>query len=147
MRSFDGVLVDLMRGARQELQFASYYMMPQRLVFGELEAAVRRGVKTVVILNRFREQSAVTKRFLCRLQSKNLLLYSFEKPGSDLHAKVIVSDRNAAIVGSANLSFHGIYMNYEIGIEVTGKEAWEVSRLIDIIASLSKPVTCEGTSS
>ena len=97
VRSFDGVFVDLMRGARQELQFASYYMMPQRLVFSELEAAVRRGVKTVIILNRFWGQSAVTKRFLCRLlKYKNLLLYSFEKSGSDLHAKVIVSDRSKA---------------------------------------------------
>ena len=48
-----------------------------------------------------------------------------------IHAKVIISDRKKAVIGSANLTWSGMRTNYEIGTYVEGAEIWELSKIID----------------
>jgi cardiolipin synthase len=58
--------------------------------------------------------------------------------GSDdiqqLHAKVIVVDRNKAVIGSANFSWNGMYGNYEIGLLLKGQHAWKLAKVIDVLS-------------
>ncbi|MGH8437163.1 MAG: phospholipase D-like domain-containing protein, partial [Pseudomonas sp.] len=48
-----------------------------------------------------------------------------------LHAKLLISDRNDALVTSANLTYHGFERNLEMGIRVTGRAAAEIHDRID----------------
>ena len=41
-----------------------------------------------------------------------------EDPMAALHAKLLLSDRNNALVTSANFSYHGMHENIEIGVRV-----------------------------
>jgi phosphatidylserine/phosphatidylglycerophosphate/cardiolipin synthase-like enzyme len=43
-----------------------------------------------------------------------------------LHAKVLVGDRSDALVTSANLTYHGMETNIELGIHVTGQAAAQI---------------------
>jgi cardiolipin synthase len=54
--------------------------------------------------------------------------------GDLLHAKIIVVDRKFALIGSANLSHHGLFSNYEIMIKVTGGVAADIANLLDKLA-------------
>ena len=57
-----------------------------------------------------------------------------KKKGGLLHAKIIVIDRKFALIGSANLSHHGLFSNYEIMIKVTGSAAADIANLLDGLA-------------
>jgi phosphatidylserine/phosphatidylglycerophosphate/cardiolipin synthase-like enzyme len=45
---------------------------------------------------------------------------------SAVHAKLLIADRNDALVTSANLTYHGFERNLEMGIRVTGHAAAEI---------------------
>ena len=59
-----------------------------------------------------------------------------DDPQSALHAKLAIVDQQYLLATSANLSYHGLLANIEVGVEVQGivaAEAWEVfSRLIEV---------------
>ena len=57
-----------------------------------------------------------------------------KKKGALLHAKIVVVDRKFALIGSANLSHHGLFSNYEIMIKVTGNAAADIANLLDRLA-------------
>ena len=143
IRSFDGAFTELIRKSQKEIHLASYYITPESSIFRELERAIQRNVKVIVVVNRFNEQNPETQAFFCKnLKSGNLYIFSFEREDAIMHAKVLVSDRKSAIVGSANLSRHGFYINYEIGTIVNGSDAWKIAKLVERIASISVPANC-----
>jgi phosphatidylserine/phosphatidylglycerophosphate/cardiolipin synthase-like enzyme len=55
-------------------------------------------------------------------------------PKKILHAKVIVSDRDKAVVGSANFSWGGMTSHYEVGVYVDGDEAETLAKMIESVA-------------
>ena len=61
--------------------------------------------------------------------------YDHENDLANLHAKVVVVDRAQALIGSANFSERGLANNYELGMVVSGSDAVEVARPLDILIS------------
>ena len=61
-------------------------------------------------------------------------LVDFNRREKTLHAKVVVIDREKAVLGSANFSWGGMSGNYEIGVLLEGREAWTLSKLVDDVA-------------
>lgn len=58
-----------------------------------------------------------------------------------VHAKIIVADRSAAIIGSANLTEGGIQDNYEYCIKVSSREiASQIAKDVEEYASLGAPI-------
>lgn len=55
-----------------------------------------------------------------------------------LHAKVVVVDREKAVLGSANFSWGGMSAHYEVGVLLEGPEAWTLSKLVDDVANSSE---------
>ena len=57
---------------------------------------------------------------------KFLQIYDYQKQENDkmaaLHAKLIVVDRLTSLVSSANLSYHGMHGNIEMGVLMTSAE-------------------------
>jgi len=106
------------------------------MLFDQLTALLQRGVRVRMVLNRFTTQPRLVQQRLRQLQTTFvplLELVSFDPDHleADLHAKIIVVDRQHALVGSANLSQRGLVHNHELGVVVTGSAAVDVARTIE----------------
>lgn len=111
-----------------------------------LEGALERGVD-VTLVSRELEAGGANLKALSQLldrarQSENgsLSVYDYyeggqgdEPPVYTLHSKLLVVDRSAAYVGSANFTSYGFGENLEIGVVVRGDTVSELCRLVDAV--------------
>lgn len=147
VRAFEPVMEDLIRAARREIQIAAYRFDESALpLLDLLKEAVRRGVRVTLVVNAVAAQPPAIRAFLVRILEEypecfKLRDFSRARRGL-LHAKVLVVDRQSAVIGSANFTWGGLVSNCEIGVLVEGECAWRVSRLIDVLADgrLENPV-------
>ncbi len=117
-------LSEFVRGTRRELLIASPWITAAAasLIARELRTA---GPVTLQILARMDERD-----FMCG--SSHVLAFREATYGANirvslralpmLHAKMLVADREAVIVGSANLTEGGLFRNHEISIKVTSPD-------------------------
>ena len=72
------------------------------------------------------EKQKVSLDKLMAYRSRFLHVYEYRKQDDDkmaaLHAKLIVSDVNKSLVSSANLSYHGMQGNIEMGFFIESKD-------------------------
>ena len=140
VRGTESTIRDIVTGARSELHVVAYVVSRHAAWFlDDIRDALDRGITTTLVINRLQGQDFVTRDLLCgwsRLYP-HFVLRSYDEDGKSLHAKVVVSDRNLAVVGSANFSWHGMATNYEIGVMLEGKEAWTLSKIVDKLAAMS----------
>lgn len=76
----------------------------------------QRGVLVQIFFNYAKKQRQIEK--LLRYQGKYLRLYDYQNAQdkmSALHAKVICVDKEKTLISSANLSYHGLEGNIEVG--------------------------------
>ena len=82
----------------------------------------------LMVVNRFANQRESVRKSLLELARKynTFVIKSFnpQDKREDLHAKLIVIDHSAALVGSANLSFKGMVANHEVMVKMSGKMAY-----------------------
>ena len=137
--SIESALYRLLTQANDEIQIVAYAISSAApLLFQQLTAALQRGVRVRLIVNRFALQPTAVQQICNSLlkQFPQLFhLFSFvpQRDEEDLHAKVIVVDRYHALVGSANLSLRGLMDNHELGVVITGVGAVEIARAIDVL--------------
>lgn len=129
----------LSRYAKNEVQISVYSFGKRIPEFSAvLEDLLQRNIRVQIIINRFHEQPKEAKEVLLNLNSayNHLTLMDF-KPRNrleDLHAKVIVADRNWALIGSPNISWHGYISNHEIALSLKGEIAGQLAELLDKLA-------------
>lgn len=134
-RSTLSVLLDLIDRAQQEMVIVGYVLTEAAsIVFEHLAAAKRRGVQVTLIGDRLEEKLPVLRA--CWPQDLHLpTLYTRVETPDDtraaLHAKLAIADQRYMLVTSANLSYHGLAGNIEIGIEVEGQVAAEAIALLN----------------
>jgi len=137
IRSIEPALEEIIAKAEREIHVAAYIFTRAALHFLDLlEKAAERGVKISVIVNSLHSQDADVVSQLISMASKYPHVGVFDFTGSggrQLHAKVVVADRKRAVVGSANLSWGGMYSNYEIGLLIEGDAAWKLAKIIDTL--------------
>lgn len=136
--SVTSALETLVDGAENEILVASYAIgTGAGSLLDGLERAAERGRTVVVIVNRFARQPMDVRQRLGNLMQDRpwcrVLDFSSPDPEEDLHAKVVVVDRARALVGSANLSRHGLLINHELAVVIEGAPAAEVARTIDLL--------------
>lgn len=106
--------VALIHAAREELIATTPYFVPdEQLVFALTDCA-RRGVATTLILPRRNDSTVVaatSRSYYDDLVAAGVRLYEF-KPGL-LHAKTMVADGKAGLLGSANLDRRSFELNFE----------------------------------
>ena len=137
VRGTGPVVENIMDGVQNELQIMAFVISKHADNFLNLiKKAVERGVKTTVVINKLSEQDAKVIEQLGSLarEYNHFKLVDFNRRGKTLHAKVVVVDREKAVIGSANFSWGGMSGNYEIGILVEGKEAYTLGKLVDDVA-------------
>jgi len=133
--SIQSVIEQLLGGAQEEVAIAAYSIRSSAdLLMDWMEAALARGVKVVMVVNRIPEQASDVVARLEAIARKYewLALYSFTGDGQgQLHAKLIVVDRRTALIGSSNLSRHGLLDNHEMAVLTTGDPAETAARALD----------------
>ncbi len=136
--SLESALDDLLNGAENEIGIISYRISGSALdLFEVLKSSLEKGVEIKMILNRFEEHPSGIQEKLKELQSKfegfHLFKFVPKDEMDDLHAKVVVVDRQMVLVGSANLSWRGLVSNHEIGVILSGKSASRIGSLVDLL--------------
>lgn len=100
-----------------------------------LAKTLSRGVQVKAVVNRLQEQPPDCVAALVALartyQHFRLFDYCHDDRDADLHAKLMVFDRDTAIVGSSNLSKRGLVTNQELGLVIRGPAAQRVAEAVD----------------
>ena len=132
-RSIEAVTEEIITSTKNELLIASFILTSDKII-DLVEEIATRAVKVTLILNRLDDQPASMRNRILRLLRifpTIRVVDFFMRTGNQLHAKVIVSDRNKAIVGSANLTWSGMVQNYEVALFVTGRVAADIAELFE----------------
>lgn len=134
-RSTVSELLDLIDRAKQEIVIVGYVLTEAAsIVFERLAAAQRRGIQVILIGDRLEEKLPILRACWPQGLSLPVLYTRVETPNDTraaLHAKLAIADQRYILVTSANLSYHGLSGNIEIGIEVEGQVAAEAIVLLN----------------
>jgi len=138
--SVEQQVIALIRGAQREVTLCAYAITAGALPFlREMGEVVNQGVNATLIVNAFNQQPTAIQAYLkdaARVLPQRWRILDFSPLGSqtELHAKVLVVDRSVALVGSANLSFHGMVSNHEMAVIVRGPTAESIAERLDMLA-------------
>lgn len=105
----------------------------------------QQGVYVRLYVNDIEKQKDVLDRLMA-YRSRFLKVYEYEKQEDDkmaaLHAKLIVSDVKKLLVSSANLSYHGIQGNVEMGFLIESHD--KAKQIEDVMKEMVRmKVLCE----
>jgi cardiolipin synthase len=138
--------LSIIRSARRELTLCAYSITAGAgTLIDEITDVAAQGVVVTLIVNNLRDQPADIRDRIRRwgtTATRNIRLFDFntDDPHGQLHAKVITADRAIALVGSANLSFHGMVSNHELAVVVRGPIAEEIAVRLDTLKSAAEEI-------
>jgi len=134
--SVQSVIEELLSRANSEIQIAIYEMTAGAEDFlDRLATCLARGIRVMMIVNRYDDKPAFIREKLKSLAGKfpqfEILKFQPEIESEDLHAKILVVDRQDALVGSANLTWKGLVGNHELAVAISGPTASKIAELVD----------------
>lgn len=143
VRGIEPVIEEIIMQASKEIQILAYIFTSKALhILKQVEQAAKKGIRITIIVNDLQSQDKVIRSRLENMEDNfpHVHVIDFaENTERQLHAKIVVVDRQIAVIGSANFSWGGMYSNYEIGLLVEGEPAWKIAQLVD---SLEKGSFC-----
>lgn len=122
-RFTSATVTDLINEARSSILLVSYATAPEPSLAAALADAVARGVQVTLLAERHEDNPAYNGADTPFPGLEALRLHwpeAYRPAGAALHAKVIVVDESAALVGSANLTGRAMETNLECGILLRG---------------------------
>jgi hypothetical protein len=143
MRPTGAVIEEMLRKARAsgEILVVGYSLTAadgtlMRGVIELLAAASRRGAAVIFVLHRDdeeRNKANLIDAWSVFVRKPTVLTWrpGPEHPYTKLHAKALVVDRRDLLVTSANLTFHGLESNLELGLRLRGPQAAVVAERFD----------------
>jgi phosphatidylserine/phosphatidylglycerophosphate/cardiolipin synthase-like enzyme len=143
-RSTEAVVVTLVEAAQHELLLVTYSAAPYPPLIRALRSASERGVRTWIVVETMEGARGLLgsepAEVFADLVGVELLHWPLDQrtgpvPGR-VHAKLVVADRRAAFVTSANLTGSALTSNLECGVLVHGGPAPQ--RLWDHFAALRR---------
>ena len=132
-------LIELIETAQRELVLAVYAMSAgPTLVWEALERAIDGGVSCTMVIDHLISQNGVTQERLQALRARHsstfhLLDFVGEVESDHLHAKIVVADRRHALVGSANLTVHGMLLAHELAVVIDGPTAEQIAARVEML--------------
>jgi cardiolipin synthase len=136
------ILSDLLARASQKVTLVTPYFVPSLPVLLGLQAAVRRGIEVELILPGSSDQWMVDlagRAITSRLQRIGVKCLEYTR--SFLHAKVLVIDHQAALIGSANMDERSFRLNWECSALISGPGALaEINASVDAMRSTSRTI-------
>jgi cardiolipin synthase len=146
--TFYDALLSMVFGAQKRIWMVTPYFIPDETLARSLVLAAHRGIDVRLIMPRtsnHRMADFARGTYLRDLQAAGAKIELYE-PGM-LHAKVILVDRNVAVVGSANIDMRSLFLNFEVAAyvytaaEIAAVEAW----VDDVLAHSTRGVATVGT--
>jgi len=138
LRGTKPVIDEILKSAKREIHMLAYKFGNDDDLWDLLENKLETGIQLTIIVSMMEQIPEVKKKLYSlseRFGKNNFNLFDFENPeGGLLHAKVIVVDRNKAVVGSANFSLGGMKNHYELGVLITGSHAWKLAEVVEILS-------------
>ncbi len=107
--------IALVELARKRLWIANPYIVPPQSLMDALAMSALRGVDVRILVPSYSDNfliMAVAEIYYERLMSYGVKIYKYQN--GFLHQKVMVVDDILGVVGSANLDFRSMYLNFEI---------------------------------
>ena len=120
------VVADMITSAQKSIVMTGYSISDYfKDLLDIIIAKSQSGVYIRVYVNDIEKQKQALERLLA-YQSKHLQLFEYIKSEEDkmaaLHAKMLIVDSSEMLISSANLSYHGMSGNVEIGLRVHSTE-------------------------
>ena len=147
VRPTAAVVEEMLRSVREagEILVVGYSLTAEdgtlmRGVVDLLADASRKGASVTLVLHRDAEQHNKSNLLLAwsvfaRKPKVLTWMPPPDHPYTKLHAKALVVDRLDLLVTSANLTFHGLESNLELGLRVRGPQAGVVAERFDELAA------------
>jgi hypothetical protein len=137
--AIERALTRLIDTASHDLVLAVYAMSPgSARVWDALERAIDGGITCTLVIDRLDSQDSAMRDRLRVLRERHLTTFHVfdfigETSRDHLHAKALVADRRLAVVGSANLTAHGMLLAHELALLIDGPAAEEIAARIDML--------------
>lgn len=134
-RSTQSLIEEMLRNAKKSIVIIGYSITEEGGVLELISAAMKRGVEVVLVVHSDEESRNIEVISKNWLRNPKPLVYTRERGKTDvyfkIHAKMMVVDSSDLLVTSANLTWHGMSNNLEIGLRVRGKTAEKAYLLVD----------------
>jgi cardiolipin synthase len=135
--SIESAVDSLLRQVHEEVLIAVYSISRNAIpVLERLGELAQTGARVTLVVNQIAKQPGPVRARLRELAGLSCFaLYDFAPPDGAgfLHSKVIVVDREMAIVGSSNLSWRGLVANHELGVMLQGDIVIDLAAAIDTL--------------
>lgn len=139
--SCEDLLAAALYAARERAYIFTPYLCLGDKLHGALTYAVRRGADVKIIIPEIPDKKltyAITRSYCERLAGEGVKVYTYT-PGF-MHFKAMVCD-DSVLVGSYNLDFRSMRLNYECGVLADGDLADEIARDFVSCLALCRPFT------
>lgn len=131
LRTTSGIARQIIDAAQEALLVVGYAVTVDSQVsglaaqtVGAIARASERGVVVVAVLHRHANRVALLQAWRPGVPLPSIFTWPpTNDPKASIHAKLLIADRNDALVTSANLTYHGFEKNLEMGLRVTGEAA------------------------
>lgn len=137
---YEELVLDGIRRADKRVWAFTPYLCPDERIKRALAFAARRGVDVKIIIPHVPDKRlpfAMSRAFARELQTEGVQVYEYT-PGF-MHAKCVICD-GSCMLGSYNLDFRSMQINYECGIVAEGSLTDDVAADFDGCLALSSPV-------
>lgn len=136
VRATFATMIEMVQEARSEIVIVGYVFTTGASEFVRRVSHARQRGLTVTIIGNHMRQSVSALRAIWG-PGPAPAVYSWDGDPDDemtsLHAKLLICDKQTALVTSANFSLHGLHENIEIGLRV---DSPSVARLNDFVIRL-----------
>jgi len=108
------VYLDILNTAKKYVHIMTPYLILDNETMMALKYAAKRGVEVIIIMPHIPDKQytyLLAKTYYRELLESGVKIYEYV-PGF-VHAKVFVSDDEEAVVGTINLDFRSLYLNFE----------------------------------
>ena len=142
-REIRRLIFESLKSAKVSIQISAFSLgeknedVEQFFQILEEKLKAEKGVQLIVNDIQGKSVGEYSRKFIRKLRKYPTCTVSDYKPAKEgdlLHAKIIVIDRKFALVGSANISRHAMFSNYEIMLKISGKAVAIIANLLDNLA-------------
>ncbi|HEY0749895.1 MAG TPA: phospholipase D-like domain-containing protein, partial [Chitinophagaceae bacterium] len=109
--------------AEEEILITTPYFIPSESILDALQVSAMGGVKVKLLVPGISDSklvNAAARSYYDDLLAAGVEIYLYQK--GFVHAKTLVTDRKLAVVGTANLDFRSLALNFEVNAIVYDKE-------------------------